>query len=373
MIIKFSVTFVIILFCQQIYGQKIGRDHAPFMEPANEEPVYRFYFDSFYYLNEKNCQYVQIVRTSSFDYEEQQFDGRFVDHDTHGRKLLEGHYENSVKEGEFTAYHTSGNIKWTGQYRDDIPIGAWSYFYPDGKPMLNFQILENGLYIQDYFDTRGRQRVKNGRGHYEMKIEIEPFNDYGADYLQKSGRIRNGKPVGYWNVFLVYEDGRQEFLTTDNYRDGRIWLSDLEGQEEAWGDAVSTILPINWFVNAENLSFKHCNIDSQSGYLNYLIQQLTTNLRGVWKPTLQEQWVEFQVEVRADGLSKRVKVVHPHEDNDLNRRLELTIKAVPYWIPSFFENEFIDDTLTVRILVGHLPDTEDAAVYNINIQREKGI
>lgn len=362
-----------ISFIQLTLAQRNPSTGSNYMESAGEGKHY-FYFDSYYYLNSKDCQYVQIIRTSAYDLKEQQFTGAFVDHALNGHKLLEGQYENSHKSGVFTAYHTNGHIKWTGTYQDDIPVGDWKYFYPDGKPMLVVQIRENGVFIQDYFDTKGKARVQNGTGKYEMKIEIENFNDFGSLFINKKGNIRDGKPSGRWEISLISENGKKDYLNTDSYQDGRLIVSEfLDDEVDLFGQSRTAILPIDWFLNAENLSFKTCSIDEQSGFLGYLVQKIDSSLEQFRNMDVESQWVEYHVSVNKQGAPKSVKSIEPHQDRTLERYFMAVLGDVPYWIPSYFDGEYIDDLLTIRVLVGQAPNTNHLVVFDLVMNREKGI
>ena len=160
----------------------------------------RFFFDENYYLVDKDCEFKAIERVSDFDNKTNKFEGLFKDFDRNGRVILSGQYQNGKKHGEFKAYHPNGVLKWESTFIDDIAIGPWEYYYPDGKPMLFITLGPSSFRINQYWDRKGQQLVKDGEGTYDINLPIIGFTEHGYTKFNRRGAIKNGLPDGLWYI-----------------------------------------------------------------------------------------------------------------------------------------------------------------------------
>lgn len=361
------MTRLIILFCLIFMH---FRSEAQFIERLDEGKI-AFYLDDHYYLTDRNCQFLRIVREAGFDFQENIFHGPFQDFDLDGRLILEGTYTEGKKNGVFKAYHGSGEVKWETTYVDDYPEGETSFYYPDGMPMLLLKYGERGMEIIDYWDRRGRQRVKNGSGRYEMKIRLLGYNELGATFVERAGRVRNGKPHGLWKLELIFDDNETYFLGYDRFQEGRV-LDRVPELNTLLNEVRDVYVPLEEFTRAEFFISKNCNIDEYSGYMLYLQELLIEGFEGVPVHSDPTEAAHFRFKVSAEGVPQELEAVNTlslaNEANYLYRILD----EIGYIIPSFLEGNFIEDVVDVYFDI--IPDstTRIPAIENMRITRQKG-
>ncbi|HZH54208.1 MAG TPA: hypothetical protein VFD72_01025 [Sphingobacteriaceae bacterium] len=332
----------------------------------------RFYFDQHYFLSDKHCPFTQIERDAGFDRENNRFEGDFVDYDLAGKVLLTGAYRAGLKEGEFKAYHGNGQLKWETVYEQDEPNGLSHYYYPDGRPMITVFHGEKGIEIRDYWDQEGKQRVSNGRGRYEMRIEIDGYNEYGAEFITRRGRIRNGKPYGLWMVDFVFPDRTTEFIGGERYEDGRINRSYNEELYDLLGESGQTaLLPLPWFLRGEVLIGKKCTIDEHTGFTQYLSELLESWFEGQASTWIEGKRSEYHVVVDDTGEALSVEAVEAIGDEAYSQVIMNVLDNV-WWIPSWKDDAYIADTLKVHFDVYHDADLHSLRFGNVRISRGEG-
>lgn len=332
----------------------------------------RFYFDSSYYLSDKYCPFTSIERDAGFDTQNNRFEGDFVDYDLQGNILLTGSYRQGLKEGEFRAYHLNGQLKWEGEYVQDQPTGMSHYYYPDGLPMISVYHGDQGIEIRDFWDQKGEQRVRNGRGRYEMRIELDGYNEYGAQFLNRRGRIRNGKPHGLWMVDFVYGDRSTEFIGSERYQEGRLDRSHNRELYDLIGESVETaLLPLPWFLRGEILIGKKCTIDEQTGFTNYLLELLESWFEGEVNEWMGGVQAKYQVSLDETGQATTVEVLEDVPNGSHSRTIQEVLKNV-WWIPSWKESAYVADTLEVSFYVYHDPGFQSLRFGDLLIVRQEG-
>lgn len=332
----------------------------------------RFYFDQNYFLSDKFCPFTSIERDAGFDTQNNRFDGDFVDHDLNGNVLLTGSYRAGSKEGEFKAYHGNGQLKWEAVYVQDQLSGMSHYYYPDGLPMISVFHGDQGIEIKDYWDQKGEQRVRNGRGRYEMRIEIDGYNEYGAEFITRRGRIRNGKPHGLWMVDFVFGDRSTEFIGSERYQEGRLDRSNNPQLYDLIGEFVKTaLLPLPWFLSGEILIGKKCTIDEQTGFTQYLLELLESWFEGEASTWIEGTRAKYKVSVDKNGQTLAVEALEDVPNDAYSRTIQGVLNSV-WWIPSWKEEGYIDDDLTVSFDVYHDPGFQALRFGNILISREEG-
>lgn len=337
-----------------------------------EDGKYLFFYDKFYYLNSENCQFTYIIRETQFDPTTQTFNGEFVDFDIFERVLLKGKHENGLREGAFEAFHYNGKTKWKGNFQAGVPVGVWEYFYPDGKPMLFIEISEIGLNFKDFYDLEGKKRVSDGDGRYSMRVEVDVFTEEGAAYLLKSGRVRNGKPEGHWRVDVITQDDQTYFLKYDQYKAGR--LQNPSGiEDEIYGNARYGILPLDWFYRADEFTFKSCRIDDQSGFTEYLKKVIDMQVESLYASNSEIVSLEYTFNLSASGIASQFEAKDRAYMPEFNKAVEIILEGIPFWMPSFFKEDFIQDKLTIKLDLIPNHELETFETYNIDIVREKGI
>lgn len=351
---------------------------------ANAKPVYfepaeggevRFYFDENYYLVDKECQYVAIERIGVFNMETKGFDGPFADYDMQGNLLLEGNYEKGKKEGIFTAYFTHGKVQWQATFEDDKPIGAWRHHYPDGLPLLEIHYKDNTASLQHFWDDRGRQQVKDGNGKFEFAVKERGYTLYGYDFANYEGRIRNGRPYGTWTINYRYQKGEYnggyEYFSKTGFRSGY----------DAWQDSYYhngsrlQIGPQVYFTQAERMIGKDCSIDEHENFSVFIADRLEKAFTIHNLKQYGTHDVVVAAMVDKDGELQEVDVTKGYEDmKDIRDLIEEVLMSVDYWIPSFNDDAYIDDNLSIRFQVVPKNGEEGAGILinGIKIRRENG-
>ena len=374
---RIAALLIFVLISARICAQQPPQGQSPDAEPIFFEVLQngktRFYYDDRYYLADKNCPYKAIERIGYYDFAQKQFEGLVEDFDYNGQLVLTGNYVQGKKQGTFQAFHSNGNIKWQVDFKADLPTGPWQHFYPDGKPMLTTVHSSSGIEIREYWDTRGRHRVKDGRGRFEMKVEVDGYSEYGAVFVNNNGSIRNGKPHGIWNVSFVYEDQQIEYVGSQTFVNGEL-RNDPQGVLNLIPEGATrlSLAPIPWFVRGEQMIGKACNIDEYSGFTEYLSLHLEEWFDGLFSTDIEINRVEYDIAVNKQGIATKIEAVQLPDDVQFERMLKQALEAVNFWYPTFRDGEFIDDTIRLDFEI--FPDNESARFrfFDVRIKRSNG-
>lgn len=375
------LTFLCLITYTGFSKEKALRDSSSnanivYKERVNDEYT-RFYFDDNYYLVDKNCPFKAIERVAKYDSVNFKFNGDFKDFDYRGKILLEGTFKNGVKEGTFVAYHPNGTKKWEANYHNNEPLGERKYYYPDGKPMLNLTFTLSDVSIDDYWDTYGIQKVKNGQGKYEMKLPILGFSEHGYSWYIKSGDIKDGKLHGSWYTSFVVNEKRntketvyiedfnmgirESFVSNDAFSDFYIPLEDFY------------IVPPDLFSRAELFLVKGCSFDEYSGFNYLLIRKFSNYLENEsFNQTNQELTFEAQYAVSKTGTPGAKKIINQPNDLEKQDRDKILnmFDEVYYFIPSILDNQEIKDNISIIINIKII--NQKAFIQNLTLKREIG-
>lgn len=374
------ILFFVSIFFVNVYSQQLGHNQTlpasstspPVYFERVDSGLYVFYFDQYYYLSDKMCQYTAIERYTSFDFSQNIFHGEFKDYDLQGRLILTGNYNNGWKEGVFRAYHANGQLKWETTYQQDFPDGEARYYYPDGKPMLIIMHGEQGIEINDYWDRSGQHRVRSGEGRYTMHVELDGYSEYGASFVQRQGRIREGKPDGSWSIHFVYANGDVQHVGFERYQQGRINLNQIVDVYELLpGESKTAILPLNWFHRAEIFISKECSIDHHTGFSRYLEQFLDDAFLGQASLFPPNAKFEFEVDINKDGGLRRVVSGDPVHVRYI-QEVSQVLSSITYWIPSWDGSNFIADKIHLHIEVMRDDESASPRFFLQSINRESG-
>lgn len=346
---------------------------ARFVEDA-PNGMTRFFYDDYYYLADKECQFKAIERVGYFDRDKRVFAGEFTDFDNAGRVVLRGSYRDGRKHGLFRAYHPNGQLKWEVNFAEDLPQGMWKYYYPDGKPLLEVEYRGDGLNIRNYWDRRGRQRVADGEGRYEFEIEADGYNEFGYLRYNRRGKVVNGQPHGAWIVEYVFEDGKTEGAGHEYYQHGKFLRGyDAYRDEEFFNAPRYGILPVNFFLRAVELIGKACTIDEYSGFTGYLSRHLEEWFEGELDEMPDPVKVEFTIDVNENGAPGPIDMKRTFSQKRYATLLLEAIRAIAFWFPSYAGETYIDDKLTVTVEA--FPDAAEQKLrfFDTRIKRERGI
>ncbi len=352
-------------------------DQAPVYFERIPNGMIRFFYDDNYYLADKYCQFKEIERVGQYDFSKRVFTGEFTDFDNWGRVMLQGNYRDGKKEGEFKAYHPNGHLKWEVTFAQDYPQGRWKFYYPDGKPVLELAYDTGEMLIYNFWDNRGRQRVERGSGRYELAVKADGYNESGYVRYNRKGRVVEGRPHGFWAVEYIFDNNKKTNAGHEYYQNGRFVNGYDAFQDEFFDDKPRYgLVPFDVFIRAEFLVSKPCNIDDYSGFTGFLGEHLEKWFAEAVDETpeaLGPQQIAFQVTVNKNGEPRKVEAVTSFEDKAMASSLLDAFRWIRFWFPSYADDEYIDDVLTVTADV-FLDATEGKLrFFDIHIQREKGI
>lgn len=359
-----------LLLCSSVFAR--NTDSLRYYEPL-DDGSYRFYFDDRYFLTDRDCQFVAIERDAGYNAATRSFDGPFVDYDTSHRVLLTGNYIDGKKSGLFQAFHTTGHLKWQVRYENDMPTGTWSYCYPDGRPLYVVEYGNDGFFIRDFWDTRGRHRVSNGKGRLEVTLKLYRYQEHGYPFVRRRGRVANGKPHGTWSTQFIADKGASMDGGFEYFSRGRF-VRGLNTYTEEWysDSARLPFLPVEPFIRAELLVGIPCSIDAYSGFLTYLKEHMENYFIGFGQ-NLEPQRIEYHIELDKSGSPNKVSVVKSLPSETLENELTQALNDVPFWYPSYADGDYVNDTLVIQADV--LADTKEQKLrfFDVTITRQKGL
>jgi len=349
-------------------------ENNPIFYERESGDIIRFFYDDHYYLVDKDCEFRAIERVGQYDFQRQVFIGDFADFDNHGRLILEGSYVDGRKHGDFKAYHPNGQLKWQVSYIQGIPQGALNFYYPDGKPLLEITYTGEGARILNFWDRRGRQRVTNGDGRYEFAVIADGYNEFGYTRYIRIGKVVDGHPHGNWTIKYLFGDGKEKRAGYEYYSRGRF----VQGYEAYTGEEFSDtprydLLPADFSIRADAMVTKGCTIDDYTGFTRFLAAYLSEWFEGTLDGPTNPVEIAFTLTVKSTG---QPRAIHMKSSFPTKRHANLLLEAlngVGYWLPSYADGGYIEDTLTVTMEA--FPDVryQKTRFYEVTIKREKGI
>jgi len=368
-----KIIYILLLFssfcCQSIQAQ----DGKPVFYEKLDQGLIRFYFDKYYYLAAKDCEFKSIERVSKFDFTKQIFEGEFRDFAPNGNRILVGNYKDGKKEGVFQAFHPNGVLKWEINFKDNYPVGDCKYYYPDGKPLLTVAYGDYGYFIKDYWDNRGKQEIVGGEGNYEFAIPFEGLTEFGYDFYLRKGKVKGGKPQGNWNTYF-YNVGQQPiYAMTQRFVDGKIVATyDDNGELPSEDFQALSVLPYDYFIRAERLNSKSCSFDDFSNFYAFLAKRFTDRINKSGLEVATQLNFSYEVEVKKTGLAnlRSLKLnVDSNNEND-HTILNRIAKSVDFYFPTYKQDQPQDDTIKVS---GSIATGSDGKVYTHSIKIERQI
>jgi antitoxin component YwqK of YwqJK toxin-antitoxin module len=372
---KSKFVFFLWLFisvCKGAFSQDFNADKKYFIK--ENDTTFRFFFNRNYYLLDQNCSFVTIQRIIHLDPTTKKFHGPFFDLDAQNRVILEGNYDNGVKNGLFTSYHINGSVKWEVEYRDNMPVGSWKFYYPDELPAIELAMnTSKGVQIVNYWKPTGKLGVKNGKGVYEFKMKELGFSEFGNEFFMRKGRVSQGKPHGRWLTHLLMPNGKKIRQGIEDYEVGRLtYAVDLLRNYEYSYTSEMDLFPIEPFFRAELFLTKECTIDEDSEFNAYIKEVLETwfitplpNLGGI-------QAVTVDLTITEEGRLKRMDSISNFSDQKYTEVLQRAIQSIPFWLPSYDGNQFIEDQLQLTFYMYPSGTRQTLQFSPIKIRRLKG-
>ncbi|MFB2121133.1 hypothetical protein [Parapedobacter sp. 2B3] len=357
-----------------LYGSVDTTTNAPVFYERGPEDIIRFFYDDHYFLVDKHCEFKAIERVGRYDFQLQVFNGEFTDFDNQGRVALEGAYSDGRKHGDFTAYHPNGQVKWQGSFAEGSRVGSFNFFYPDGKRLLEVAYTNEGIRIVNFWDRRGRQRVTDGKGKYDFSVVADGYNEFGYIRYNRRGRVLDGYPHGSWSIEYLFDDGKGRNAGYEYYNKGRFVQGyEAYTEEEFFGAPRYGLLPLDFSNRAEAMIIKSCTIDDYTGFTGFLAEHLSAWFDGALDDMPDPTKIEFTVTVQPSGVPSGIAMKATFDNKRYADLLLEALNGLGYWLPSYAEGQYIQDTLTVTMEA--FPDLRDQKIrfYDVTIRREKGI
>lgn len=364
---------ILLLFSVCSFTNLYAQDEKPVFYEKLDQGLIRFYFDKFYYLVSKDCEFKTVERVSKFDFAKQVFDGEFRDFAPNGARILVGSYKDGKKEGLFQAFHPNGVLKWEVNFQNNHPAGDWKYYYPDGKPLLTVTYNEQGYFIKDYWDNRGKQEVMNGEGNYEFSIPFEGFTEFGFDFYLRKGKVKNGRPQGNWNTYF-YNIGQQPiYAMTQRFTNGVLTTTYDDNGDLNNEDFMSlSILPYDYFVRAELFNGKSCSFDDYSNFYAFVAKRFNDRLNKTGLDISNQVNFSYLVEVKKSGMPnlKNLKLSSDSNNESFDGILSQIAKSIDFYFPTYKDNQPQDDLIRVT---GGIAQGSDGKIYTHSIKIERQI
>lgn len=309
------------------------------------------YYDDQYYLVDHNCEFRTYTRVIKYDQSIGGFNGFFTDYYNNNIPALTGTYTEGKRDGEFKGYYPSGQLRSVKFYQNDVPTGNWKYFYSNGSPWITVEFKNQIPYVQEFWNVKGKQRIKEGNGTHNLIIETTDYSEYGYTGMAFKGNIKNGRPNGLWTAFLDYGGNTQELIGTEFFIKNNFITSNYTFPEGIKpNQSFIIILPTAVDERSASLISKSCTIDDNKGFTQYLQNHLNSSLPKFWMLETLPIDDFFDVMIRVNKKGESSKIIIPNTlPQKFVEALENSLKTIPYWIPSFINNKTIDDTFIITI------------------------
>ncbi len=360
--------FIFFLLCSYSLSGQTDRK----LFERTSDSLYTFYFDSQYYLVDKDCEFFAIKRLSNYSVELKAYDGAFTDSDTEGNILLTGTYKEGKKDGTFKAFYPTGFLKWQAEFKAGRPVKTWYFYHPDGSAMSIIEIINGRPHITNTWNIRGKSVIKNGSGRFELRDPQFGFNEKGYSAIVYSGKVENGLPDGSWRISYEYARGESEIAAIEkfingNFTDGTMLLDHYT----TYTTSKVMFAPSEPYLNAELFVSKGCNIDEHDNYTLYLSDYLSQNFNSAWLSDTTGRTIEFTLTVDKNGTSSHISLIKDLGNTISNKALLQILTSIDYWIPSQKDGKIINDVLTVS---AHLTteSTGKTLFTNAKIKRRDG-
>lgn len=337
----------------------------------------RFFYDSNYYLVDKDCEFKSIERVAVYDSVKLVFDGPFKDFDSNGKLIVQGNYTNGMKEGSFIGYHPNGEIKWKTTYVNNEPHGEWNYFYPDGKPMLSLSLTKDDFRIISLWDRSGNKKIEDGQGDYEMIIPIKGFTDHGYTSYIRKGKVVEGRPDGNWSISFISNDKKPKEIPVyfEKYSSGQLNTFNKTSTFYDYYIPYDEFLlvPSEYFNIAEYFIVNNCSFDEYSGFIAFIGKRLNHDLSNM---TFEDNNMVVRYKIRytvtkaGEPYNQKILEAPNNISNRDKTNLMVLLKTYPYFIPSVLDGKPIKDNITLTLDIRLQNHT--GVIEYLTLERERG-
>lgn len=347
-----------------------AQGNSDFMSKSIDGYIH-LYYDEQYCLVDENCEFKTYTRVTKYDKDKGGFNGFFTDYNNNNQPALTGTYLEGKKNGEFKFNYPNGKVKSRIFFSNNMPEGKWSYFYLSGNPWLEIEFKNQVPHLISFWDEKGKQRIKNGKGKLKLTQPILDYNEFGFINTIIKGSVRKGRPVGFWQNSVGYPKADDELIGTELYSNGEFVQSQYTYPPNIrTNQSLISIVPFCYPLNAETMIYKGCTVDENQNYNTYLQNYLNAKLSFIWTLEDAPAITEFTVKVEVKKTGQSAEIIIPEEfPPTFTKVLKTALSNIPYWIPSFKNGKTIDDVLEITLSKINLE--EDAVSFGYPIIKRK--
>jgi len=180
--------------------------------------------------------------------------GSVVDYFQNGAIQMKGTFQRGLKEGIFIYYSSDSTYSSAGRYMADDRIGKWENYHKSGKLYIESRHGNGFSYIENLWDSTGRQVVIKGNGT-ETYTHSNGLNSY-------SRNIVDGLNEGF--VESYYENGDLKFK--EYYEKGILikGVSFMDNTENSYDWSINNAYPSGGFENFNEYINKENKLKSDS-------------------------------------------------------------------------------------------------------------
>jgi len=324
------------------------------------------------------------TRDAEYDLNTMKLNGKVMDYNRLGAKIMEGTYSDGKRNGEFNFFYNNGVSESKGAYLNNNRVGNWDYYYSTGK-LKQTIFFSNGIKnmdfaVIDYYDREGNQLVKNGTGKW-INDSVRTGLFEGSSLKRLTGEFKDSLKAGEWKLIRLSDN---KFIQSEKFKKGRF----IEGK--VYSPQSNDILGMNIEMlnkvpDQKNYKFyaterfkldstvfqkSLINSDVETIFKTFTGKEIKINNRNVIYPggdfglmdfiagklrypvmaQMQKVTGRVFVTVRVDTLGnpKEVKILKGASE-DLDNEALRVIKLIDKWLPAISEGKAFESSITIPI------------------------
>ncbi len=143
------------------------------------------------------------------------------------KKLESKLMDNDERYGDYKEWHENGQLAEIGYYIGNYDReGKWLEFYPDGSKKLEAKFVDGERLIENCWNEKGEQTLKNGTGLYVFEFSFSSGGDVDRNEQEYKNYKRHGIQKTFTNGILSsyqeMENGRKHGKSRDYYNNGNL-------------------------------------------------------------------------------------------------------------------------------------------------------
>ena len=138
-----------------------------------------------------------------------------------GKLLGKYVYRNGQINGEVIEFHKTGNFMFKGNQIDGNLVGTATHYYDNGKPERELYYKENKVFLVNYWNILGVQKINNGNGI--RKFQDWLFKDKNGNDINLNvivvGTHKDSLYNGLWKYYSLVNN---KLILERNFKDNKI-------------------------------------------------------------------------------------------------------------------------------------------------------